>query len=76
MVEHKKYLIILFKKSFTFVFDSWSTDRKRVDTQLKHQVDIGKAQKINIPKYLIVANQTTARIGVPNKAKKLQFLII
>ena len=49
----------------------WSTDRKTFDTQLEHQVDIGGAQKINGAKYLIIANQTAARIEVPNEAKNI-----
>ena len=38
------------KDSFTLSFDSWSTDKKTVDTQLEYQVDIGSAQNINSPK--------------------------
>ena len=56
------------KNSFTLPFDSWSTDRKTVDTQFEHQGNIGSAQNISSPKYLIVAHQTAARLGVPNKA--------
>ena len=63
---------ILFKdsieNSFTLSFDSWSIDRKTIDTQLKYQVDIDSAQNINCPKYLVV-HQIVARKGVPNKAK-------
>ena len=59
------------ENSFTFSFDSWTSDRKTVDTQLDYQVDMGPAQKINSPKYLTVAHQTAARIGVPNKANNI-----
>ena len=59
------------KSSFTSSFDSWSTDRKTVDTQLKFQVDIGSAQNNNSPKNLIVAHQTENKIGVPNKAENI-----
>ena len=31
-------------------FDSWTTDRKIVNTGLEFQVDIGSAQNINSPK--------------------------
>ena len=55
------------KKSFTLSFDSWSTDRKTVDTQLENQVDVESAQNINSLKYLIVAHQSAVRIGAPNK---------
>ena len=56
------------KNSFSLSFHSWTSDRKAVDTQLEHQVDIGSAQNINSPKDLIVAQQTAAEIGVSNKA--------
>ena len=36
---------------------------------MEYQVDIGFAQNIKSPNYQIVAHQTGARIGVPNKAK-------
>ena len=55
-------------KSFTLSFGSWSTDRITVITQLAYQVDIGSAQNIKSPKHALVAQKTTARIGVPNKA--------
>ena len=48
---------------------SWTSDRKTVDTQFEYQVDIGSAQSINSPKNLIVAHQTEARKGTPNKKK-------
>ena len=38
---------------------------------MDYQVDIGCAQKVNSPKYLIAAHQTAARIGVPNKARNI-----
>ena len=59
------------KNSFTLSFDSWSTDRITVNTLLEYQVDVGNAQNINCPKYLIVADQTEGRIGVPNKANNV-----
>ena len=59
------------KNSFTVSFDSWSTDRKTVDTQIEYQVHIGSAQKFNNPKYLLLAHQTAARTAVPNKANKI-----
>ena len=54
--------------SFTLSFDSWTSDRKTVDTQLEYQVDLYKAQNINSPKYLIAVHQTADRIGVSNTA--------
>ena len=59
------------RKTFTFTFDSWSRDGKTFDAHLEYQVDIGSEQKINSPKNLIVAQQTAARIGVPNKANNI-----
>ena len=58
------------KNSSTLSFDSCSTDRKTVDTQLEQPADIESAQNINSPKCLIAVHQTAARIGVPNKANK------
>ena len=57
------------KNSWTLSFDSWSTDRKTIDTQLEYQVDIRSAQNKNSPKFLMVTHQTAVRIGFPNKAK-------
>ena len=57
-----------FETSFTLSFNSWSTDRKSVDTQLDYEVDIGSAQNIISPKYIIVAQQTAATIQSINKA--------
>ena len=59
------------KNSLTLSFDSLSTDKKTVDTQLENQVDIDSAQNIKSPKYLKVPHQTRARIGVPNKANNI-----
>ena len=44
------------KSSFTLSSDSWTNDKNTVDTQLVYQVDIGSAQIINSPKYLIAAH--------------------
>ena len=56
------------ENSFTLSFDFWSTDKKIVHTQLEYQVDVGSAQNISSPKYLILAHQTAVRIGTPKKA--------
>ena len=50
------------KNSFTLSFDSWSTDRKTVYTQLENQVVIGSAQNISSPEYLKRVHQTAARV--------------
>ena len=52
--------------NYTITFDSWYTERKISIDGRELQVDIGSAQKINSPKYLISAFQTTDRT-TPNK---------
>ena len=47
--------------NYTITFDSWYTERKISNDGRELQVDIGSAQKINSPKYLICAFQTNAR---------------
>ena len=64
-----KYCVMNLLSSFTLSFDSWSTDRKTVDTQLEYQVDLGTAQKINSPNYLIVRHQTADRVQDPNESR-------
>ena len=53
--------------NYTITFDSWYTERKLSNDGRELQVDIGSAQHINSPKYLISAFQTMART-TPNKA--------
>ena len=53
--------------NYTITFDSWYTERKISNDGRELQVDIGSAQHINSPKYLIAAFQTNARTS-PNKA--------
>ena len=52
--------------NYTISFDSWYTERKISIDGRELQVDIGSAQHINSPKYLISAFQTNART-TPNK---------
>ena len=59
------------KNSFNISFDSWTTDRKIVDTDLEYQLDIGSSANINSRKYLIVAHQTAVRSGASNKANNI-----
>ena len=63
------------RNSFTLSFDSWFTDRKPVDTGLEFQVNIGSAQNVNSPKYLILAHQSLVRIESPNKVNKIAFFV-
>ena len=53
--------------NYTITFDSWYTMRKISNVGRELQVDIGSAQEINSPKYLISAFQTVDRT-TPNKA--------
>ena len=53
--------------NYTITFDSWYTERKISNDGRELQVDIGSAQHINSPKYLMSAFQTNART-TPNKA--------
>ena len=55
---------------FTISFDSWYIDKKIVIDGLEFHVDIGLAQNVNTPKYLIAAHQTLARIGVSNNSNE------
>ena len=55
-----------FMNNYTITFDSWYTERKLSNDGRELQVDIGSAQHINSPKYLISAFQTNART-TPNK---------
>ena len=52
--------------NYTITFDSWYTERKISNDGRELQVDIGSAQHVNSPKYLISAFQTAART-TPNK---------
>ena len=64
---------VFIENSYPLSFDSWSTDRKTVETQLESQFEIGSTQNFKNPKYLIVALQIAARIVVPNKANNIAF---
>ena len=48
-------------QTFTLSFESWTTDRKLVDTGKEFQIDISSASNINSPLYLIAAHQKTQR---------------
>ena len=53
--------------NYTITFDSWYTERKISNDGRELQVDIGCAQNINSPQYLLSTFQTNART-TPNKA--------
>ena len=48
-------------KTFTISYESWTTDRKLVDTAKEFQVDISSASNINSPFYLIAAHRKTQK---------------
>ena len=50
------------KNSFTISFDSSFTDGSFIDTGLKNQLDIRSFQDVNIPNFIIAAQQTAARM--------------
>ena len=55
-------------KNYRTTFDSWYTERKISNDGREIQPDIGSAQHINSPKYLIATFQAHNRIGTPDKA--------
>ena len=55
------------KTNYTISYDSWYTERKLSTDGNELQVDIGSAQNVNSPIYLIVAFQTLDRVGAHNK---------
>ena len=54
--------------NYRIFFDEWYTGRRIVTDQI-YQVDIGSAQSVNSPKYLICAQQTETRSNPPIKGK-------
>ena len=55
------YFNEVLSKTITLSYESWTTDRKLVDTAKEFQVDISSASNINSPLYLIAAHQKTQR---------------
>ena len=58
------------QNNYRIFFDEWYTERRIVTDQI-YQVDIGSAQSVKSPKYLICAHQTTARADTINKRTNL-----
>ena len=54
------------QNNYRIPFDEWYTERRIVTDQI-YQVDIGSAQSVNSPLYLIFAHQTEVRSALPNK---------
>ena len=51
--ETQVYFNEAISKTFTLSYESWTTDRKPVDTARDFQIDISSASNINSPLYLI-----------------------
>ena len=56
------------KNNFNLSSESWTTHRRVIDTQLECQLDIGSVHKINSPRFLVAAHQTSERSAALNKA--------
>ena len=54
------------QNNYKIFFDEWYTERRIVTDQI-FQVDIGSAQSVKSPKYLICAHQSEARSALPIK---------
>ena len=69
--ETQVIFIETISKTFTLSYESWTTDRKPVDTAREFQVDISSASNINSLFYLIAAHQKTQRPDPANPANNL-----
>ena len=56
------------KNSFTPTFDSWTTNRRTVNTGLDYELKIGSSSVFNKLKGLIAAPRSEARAILPNTA--------
>ena len=62
------------QKNYKASYDEYHTER-RVISDMIVQVDMGSAQQVSSPKYLICAHQTQNRINVPNKIIILLYML-
>ena len=69
--ESQVYFNEAISKTFTLSYESWTTDRKPVNTAREFQIDISSASNINSPLYLIAAHQKTQRPDPANPANNL-----
>ena len=60
------------QNSYRIFFDEWYTER-RIVTDQTFQVDIGSAQSVNSPKYLICVHQGADRSDNSNKRNNISF---
>ena len=54
------------QNNYRIFFDDWFTETRVVSDTIT-QIDIGSAQQVNSPKYLIASHQTAARLNAPDK---------
>ena len=54
------------QKNYRIFFEDWYTDRKVVSDTMT-QIDIGSAQLVNSPSYLIASHQAAAGLNAPDK---------
>ena len=54
---------------YRIFFDDWYTERRIVTDTYK--IDIGSAQSVNNPRYLIATHQTAARLDAPDKRNNI-----
>ena len=54
------------QNKYKISFDEWYTERRVISVMIV-QYDIGSAQQVNSPKYLICAHQTNDRTNASNK---------
>ena len=54
------------QNNYRIFFDEWYTEKKLV-TDAVYQYDIGSAQSVNSPKYLIATHHTSGRLNARNK---------
>ena len=59
------------RNNYTITYDSGCTEQKLPTDGNELQVDIGSAQKVYSPKYLIAAFQTLDRVGANNKSNNI-----
>ena len=72
--ETQVYFNEAISKTFTLSYESWTTDRKPVDTAKEFQIDLSSASNINSPLYLIAAHQKTERLDAAgNRLSKNRF---
>ena len=55
------------QNNYRLFFDDWYSERRVVCDTIT-QIDIGSAQSVNSPKYLIASHQTAARLNFPDKS--------